>query len=948
MPDNTHITIKGARAHNLKSIDVKIPRNKLVVITGLSGSGKSSLAFDTIYAEGQRRYVESLSTYARQFLGIMSKPDVDNIEGLSPAISIEQKTRSRNPRSTVGTVTEIYDYMRLLFARIGEQKCFKCNKIISKQSPQQIVDKIMQLKTGSKIYIMSPIINQKKGEFKNLFSDLLKEGFIRAEINNQKVTLSQDIKLNKNKKHSIDVIVDRLVIDAKSKERLSNSVNLALNLGKGLVTIEIVKDKKYLFNENLSCVNCGLSYEELEPRFFSFNSPLGACESCDGLGTEMKIDANRVVPNQKLNILRGCIAPLGTMKDNWQWKIIESLSTAYNFSLATPWEKLSKEVKKIILYGLPKNKKYIIDLPSPKYKGKIWKYNFEGIINNLERRYHNTKSTHAREWIQQYMAVQNCFKCNGLKLKPQHLSVYINNQNISDLTDLSINDLSLFFKNIKLKDFKKNIGKDIIKEIKTRLDFLSNVGLEYLSLSRNAQTLSGGESQRIRLAAQIGLQLVGVLYILDEPSIGLHARDNKRLINTLIKLRDLGNTIIVVEHDEEMMHAADWIIDIGPGAGIHGGEIIAEGSPQLIKKNKHSITGKFLDGKKTIQFFKKDRKIKNKKLILKKASGNNLKDLTIQIPLNQFICVTGVSGSGKSSLINQTLLPILMQQYYGSNINALNNAGIDGLLYLDKVIDINQSPIGKTPRSNPATYTGLFTQIRELFSNVNESKIRGYKVGRFSFNVKGGRCEPCQGMGVIKVEMHFLPDMYVKCDECQGKRFNRETLEIYYKDYNIDDILSLSIEEAYSFFANHKTIKRKLQTLIDVGLGYIKLGQQATTLSGGESQRIKLSKELSKVYTGRTLYILDEPTTGLHFQDIQLLLNVLHDLANKGNTVIVIEHNLDVIKTADWIIDLGPEGGDLGGSIVATGTVDDILKNKNSYTGKFLKQHLKNYDKKNI
>ena len=940
MSSKNYINVKGARAHNLQNIDVKIPRNKLVVITGLSGSGKSSLAFDTIYAEGQRRYVESLSTYARQFLGIMNKPDVDTIEGLSPAISIEQKTKSRNPRSTVGTITEIYDYLRLLFARIGVQKCYKCNEIISKQSPQQIVDQIFKLDKKSKIFIMAPIVNQKKGEFKTLFASLLKEGFIRAKIDNKNTLLTKNLKLVKNKKHNIDVIIDRLILEKKYKDRLAAAVDLALKLGKGLIKVEIDNHTEYLFNENLSCIKCGISFKELEPRFFSFNSPLGACDDCDGLGTEMKIDPQRVIPNPKLNILRGCIAPIGISKDNWQWKILESLSKDYNFSLATPWHKLPKKIQNIILYGSPNDEKKVFTFNSPRFKDKIWNYEFEGIINNLERRYHSTKSNHARDWIQQFMAIQNCSSCNGSRLKPEFLSVYINNKNITDLTNQSIHDLISFFKKIKLKNIQKNIGKDIIKEIQTRLEFLSNVGLEYLSLSRSAQTLSGGESQRIRLAAQIGLQLVGVLYILDEPSIGLHARDNSRLINTLIKLRDLGNTVIVVEHDEEMMEAADWIIDIGPGAGINGGKIIAEGSPSTIKKNTNSITGQYLSGKKNIINNFTNRDSKNKKIVLHNASGNNLKNLSVSIPLNKFVCVTGVSGSGKSSLINQTLLPLLMQQYFGSNINSLSNKGVDGLLYLDKVIDINQSPIGKTPRSNPATYTGLFTQIRELFANVEESKIRGYQIGRFSFNVKGGRCETCQGMGVLKVEMHFLPDMYVKCDECKGRRFNRETLQIKYNNKNIDDILSLSIDEAILFFKNHNTIKRKLRTLIDVGLGYIKLGQQATTLSGGESQRVKLSKELSKVYTGRTLYILDEPTTGLHFQDIQLLLNVLHNLVDKGNTVVIIEHNLDVIKTADWIIDLGPKGGDEGGHIVAEGEIADIIKNQKSFTGKFLKQHI--------
>ena len=938
MEKKNHIYIKGARAHNLKNIDVKIPRDKLVVITGLSGSGKSSLAFDTIYAEGQRRYVESLSTYARQFLGIMNKPDADNIEGLSPAISIEQKTRSRNPRSTVGTITEIYDYLRLLFARIGIQKCYKCNHTITKQSPQQIVDAVLKLRKKSKLYIIAPIIKQKKGEFKNLITDLLKQGFIRARIDGKKILLTEKIKLKKNSKHNIDIIIDRLILTPKVTERLTASIELGLKLGNGVIIIETTNNKEYLFNENLSCIKCSNSFEELEPRFFSFNSPLGACTACDGLGTQMKIDINRVVPNPKLSLIRGCITPIGEQpKDNWIGNMIQSLAAQYNFSYSTPWYKLPKEVQKILLYGTQSKVK--INLKSNNFKGE-YLGDFEGVINNLERRYNNTKSSHAREWIQQYMAVQDCSKCSGLRLKPEHLSVFVDNKNITDLTCLSISNLLLFLKTIKLSSLHQEIGKEIIKEIIIRLQFLSNVGLEYLSLKRSAQTLSGGESQRIRLAAQIGLQLVGVLYILDEPSIGLHARDNKRLIDTLIQLRDLGNTIIVVEHDSEMMNAADWIIDIGPGAGIHGGCIVAEGTPSEIKQNKQSITGRFLIGKNKIKYSKIKHKFKDKRLILKNASGNNLKNITLSIPLNQFICITGVSGSGKSTLINQTLLPVLMKKYYGSNINALPNDGIDGLLYLDKVIDINQSPIGKTPRSNPATYTGLFTHIRELFANVQESKIRGYKVGRFSFNVKGGRCEPCQGMGLIKVEMHFLPDMYVVCDNCQGKRFNRETLQIYYKDKNINDILKLSIEEASVFFQNHKAIQRKLTTLMSVGLGYIQLGQQATTLSGGESQRIKLSKELSKIYTGRTLYILDEPTTGLHFSDIQLLLNVLHDLVNKGNTVIIIEHNLDVIKTADWIIDLGPGGGESGGEILIEGSPENIIKNKKSYTAQFLKSYL--------
>ena len=936
-----NIKIFGAREHNLKNINIELPRNKLVVITGLSGSGKSSLAFDTIYAEGQRRYVESLSTYARQFLGMMSKPDIDNIEGLSPAISIEQKTKSKNPRSTVGTVTEIYDYLRLLYARIGKQKCYNCSSKISKQSSQNIIDNILKLPNNSKITVFAPIIKSQKGEFKAVIQNLMMQGFIRARIDGEIMKLNESIELNKYSKHSIDIIVDRLIIKPTIQERLTASVSTALQLGKGLIYIDVNNGHEQLYNQNLSCAQCNISYQELEPRFFSFNSPQGACEPCGGLGAEMKIDVDLLVPDKKKSLLTGCLLPVGEQpKSNWIGQIISNLLNQYNVSYSMPWYQLPKELKHILLYGTSKKDNIKIDVKSKNFKG-AYSGSFEGIIKNLERRYTQTKSNHAREWIEKFMAIQPCSTCKGGRLQKKHLAVYINDLNIFNIGQLSISEAIKFLNQLKLNKQQALIAKGIVKEIIDRLVFLENVGLEYLNLNRSSATLSGGESQRIKLAAQIGLNLVGVMYILDEPSIGLHQRDNHRLITTLKNLRDMGNTVIVVEHDEETMLAADWIIDIGPGAGVHGGQIIAAGTPASIKKNLKSITGLYLSENQKIPYSENRRKGNQKHLILKKASGNNLKNITLQVPLQKFICVTGVSGSGKSTLINQTLYPYLANKYYGSTIKPLANEGVDGLLYIDKVIAITQSPIGKTPRSNPATYTGLLSDIRELFTKVQESQIRGYKPGRFSFNVKGGRCEICQGMGLVKVEMHFLADMFIKCDDCDGKRFNRETLEIYYNKKNIYDVLDMSVEEAQQFFKNHIRIKRKLDTLLKVGLGYIKLGQRANTLSGGESQRIKLSKELGKYHRGRTLYILDEPTTGLHFQDIKLLLEVLHDLTDKGNTVIVIEHNLDVVKTADWIIDIGPNGGALGGQIIAEGTPEELIKVKKSYTGKYLKSVLK-------
>ena len=935
-----YIRIKGAREHNLKNIDLKIPRDKLVVITGVSGSGKSSLAFDTIYAEGQRRYVESLSAYARQFLGMMEKPDVDFIEGLSPAVSIEQRTSAKNPRSTVGTVTEIYDYLRLLYARVGTPYCWKCGRKISQQTVEQVVDTVLSLPKGSKIQILAPLIKGRKGEYKEVFDQIKKEGFIRARVDGKIMEVEGELKLEKYKKHNIEVVVDRLVVEKKITKRLADSLETALKLGSGIVMIDVGSKEELLFSQHYACVHCGISYEELSPRMFSFNNPYGACPTCSGLGTKMEIDPDMVVPNPNLSIAQGAIAPWGAPLANWYYHQLKSLAEHYKFTLYVPYVRLSEEAQRILLYGTGSKE---LKFRWENYEGKgEYLGSFEGVIPNLERRYRQTQSEAVREWIQKYMRILPCPDCNGTRLKKESLSVKVGDLNIAELTGLSVKESKRFFSNLKLSSREQQIAKQIFKEINERLGFLMDVGLDYLTLDRTSASLSGGEAQRIRLATQIGSRLVGVLYILDEPSVGLHQRDNKRLLNTLIGLRDLGNTVLVVEHDRETMETADYIIDLGPGAGKDGGWVVAEGTPEAIKRNKKSLTGMYLSRKLSIPIPKRRRNGNGAFLTMIGAAGNNLKKIQVDFPLGLFICVTGVSGSGKSTLVNETLFRILAQHFYDSKMFPLEYQKIDGLDFIDKVISIDQSPIGRTPRSNPATYTGVFTPIRDLFAMLPESKVRGYMPGRFSFNVSGGRCEACEGDGIIKIEMHFLPDIYVPCEVCKGKRYNRETLEIRYKGKNIAEVLDMTVDEAYKFFFNIPTVKRKLETLKDVGLGYIHLGQPATTLSGGEAQRVKLSTELSKISTGRTFYILDEPTTGLHFEDVKLLLGVLNKLVDMGNTVLVIEHNLDVIKTADYIVDLGPEGGDDGGKVVACGTPEEVAKVPESYTGKFLRGILKN------
>ena len=932
-----HIVIKGARQHNLKNIDLTIPRDQLVVITGISGSGKSSIAFDTIYAEGQRRYVESLSSYARQFLGLMEKPDLDYIEGLSPAISIEQKSTARNPRSTVGTVTEIHDYLRLLFANVGKPHCWLCNKPIQKQTVQQIVDSACKFNKNSKIYILAPVIRGRKGQHKGVFSDIRREGFLRLRVNGKIHHVENNINLNKNRMHHIEVVVDRLILDGEYKDRLTESVELALKVGSGAIIIHDLNNKKdHLFSEHFGCTeHPEASLDELLPRMFSFNSPYGACLKCDGLGSQMNIDPNLLVPDKSKSLLQGAIVPLGEQpRGSWYGQILKSLAKYYNFNFTTPWVKIDPKIRKVLLFGTGK------DTVKMEYSSKRWTGTYtgswEGAVPNLERRYNQTKSSHVRQWIEQFMSMRPCPECEGTRIKKESRAVKILGNNLGDISAMTIKKCRDYFKKLRLNSTDSKIAEQILKEINSRLGFLVDVGLEYLTLERSAVTLSGGEAQRIRLATQIGSQLMGVLYILDEPSIGLHPRDNNRLLTTLKKLRDLGNSVIVVEHDRETMESSDYIIDIGPGAGHHGGEIVYAGTPKEIVNFSKSLTGKYLSGKQTIPVPAKRRIGNSYFLSIKGATGNNLKNLNVDFPLGKLIVITGVSGSGKSSLVNETLYPAVSKELYRSRQFPLYHESIEGLEFIDKIINIDQKPIGRTPRSNPATYTGVFIFIRELFSQLPESKIRGYKIGRFSFNVKGGRCESCEGDGIIKIEMNFLPDVYVTCEVCKGARYNRETLQIKYKGKNIDNVLKMSVEEALIFFENIPSVKKKLSTLYEVGLGYIKLGQQATTLSGGEAQRIKLATELSKVSTGRTLYILDEPTTGLHFEDIKMLMNVIHKLVDRQNTVIVIEHNLDVIKSADWIIDLGPEGGNEGGQVIASGTPEKVSKAKRSYTGKFL------------
>ena len=937
------IDIRGARTHNLKNINLTIPRDKLIVITGLSGSGKSSLAFDTLYAEGQRRYVESLSAYARQFLSLMEKPDVDSIEGLSPAISIEQKSTSHNPRSTVGTITEIYDYLRLLFARVGEPRCPEHDVPLTAQTISQMVDKVLSLPEESKMMLLAPVVKNRKGEHVKLLDSLAAQGYIRARIDGEICDLSDPPELALQKKHTIEIVVDRFKVRSDLATRLAESFETALELSGGTAVVADMdnpKAEELVFSANFACPHCGYSVPELEPRLFSFNNPAGACPTCDGLGVQQFFDESRVVQNESISLAGGAVK--GWDRRNfYYYQMLTSLAKHYKFDIETPYEDLPQKIKDIVMHGSDKEE---IEFQYMNDRGDvvIRKHPFEGILNNMARRYKETESMSVREELAKNISNRPCADCGGSRLRPEARNVYIGNINLPQISEKSIGESLEFFQGLTLTGQKAQIAEKILKEIRERLEFLVNVGLNYLSLSRSAETLSGGEAQRIRLASQIGAGLVGVMYVLDEPSIGLHQRDNERLLNTLIHLRNLGNTVIVVEHDEDAIREADHIIDIGPGAGVHGGQVIAQGTAKEIMANPNSITGKFLSGEEKIEIPKKRTALDKSKLLkLKGATGNNLKGVNLEIPVGLFTCITGVSGSGKSTLINDTLFPLAQ--------NALNRAektdfapykSIEGLEYFDKVIDINQSPIGRTPRSNPATYTGLFTPIRELFAGVPEARARGYNPGRFSFNVRGGRCEACQGDGVLKVEMHFLPDVYVPCDQCKGKRYNRETLEIRYKGKTIHQVLDMTVEEAREFFDAIPMIARKLQTLMDVGLSYIRLGQSSTTLSGGEAQRVKLATELSKRDTGKTLYILDEPTTGLHFADIKQLLEVLHRLRDQGNTIVVIEHNLDVIKTADWIVDLGPEGGSGGGQIIATGTPEDVAKVKGSHTARFLKDIL--------
>lgn len=933
------IVVKGARAHNLKNIDIELPKNKLIVMTGLSGSGKSSLAFDTIYAEGQRRYVESLSAYARQFLGQMDKPDVDTIEGLSPAISIDQKTTSKNPRSTVATVTEIYDYIRLLYARVGKPYCPNHHIEIESQTVQQMVDRIMELETRTKIQLLAPVISHRKGSHEKLIEDIGKKGYVRLRIDGEIVDVNEVPELDKNKNHTIEVVVDRLVVKEGIETRLADSIETALELSEGQLTVDVIDGEDLKFSESHACPICGFSIGELEPRMFSFNSPFGACPTCDGLGQKLTVDVDLVVPDKDKTLNEGAIEPWIPTSSDFYPTLLKRVCEVYKINMDKPFKKLTERQRDILLYGSGDKE---IEFTFTQRQGGTRKRTmvFEGVVPNISRRFHESPSEYTREMMSEYMTELPCETCHGQRLSREALSVYVGGLNIGEVVEYSISQALNYYKNINLSEQDQAIANQILKEIISRLTFLNNVGLEYLTLNRASGTLSGGEAQRIRLATQIGSRLTGVLYVLDEPSIGLHQRDNDRLINTLKEMRDLGNTLIVVEHDDDTMRAADYLVDIGPGAGEHGGQIVSSGTPQKVMKDKKSLTGQYLSGKKRIEVPEYRRPASDRKISIRGARSNNLKGVDVDIPLSIMTVVTGVSGSGKSSLVNEVLYKSLAQKINKSKVKPGLYDKIEGIDQLDKIIDIDQSPIGRTPRSNPATYTGVFDDIRDVFAQTNEAKIRGYQKGRFSFNVKGGRCEACKGDGIIKIEMHFLPDVYVPCEVCDGKRYNRETLEVTYKGKNIADILEMTVEEATQFFENIPKIKRKLQTLVDVGLGYVTLGQQATTLSGGEAQRVKLASELHKRSTGKSIYILDEPTTGLHVDDISRLLKVLNRLVENGDTVVIIEHNLDVIKTADYIIDLGPEGGSGGGTIVATGTPEDIAQTKSSYTGKYLKEVL--------
>ncbi|MGK8527033.1 excinuclease ABC subunit UvrA [Staphylococcus epidermidis] len=929
------IVVKGARAHNLKGVDIELPKNKLIVMTGLSGSGKSSLAFDTIYAEGQRRYVESLSAYARQFLGQMDKPDVDTIEGLSPAISIDQKTTSKNPRSTVATVTEIYDYIRLLYARVGKPYCPYHGIEIESQTVQQMVDRILELEERTKIQLLAPVISHRKGSHEKLIEDIGKKGYVRLRVDDEIVDVNEVPQLDKNKNHTIEVVVDRLVVKDGIETRLADSIETALELAEGNLTVDVIDGEELKFSENHACPICGFSIGELEPRMFSFNSPFGACPTCDGLGQKLKVDLDLVIPDKNKTLNEGAIEPWEPTSSDFYPTLLKRVCEVYKINMDKPYKKLTDRQKNILMNGSGEKE---IEFTFTQRNGGTRKRKmvFEGVVPNIDRRYHESPSEYTREMMSKYMTELPCETCHGKRLSKEALSVYVGDYNIGEVVEYSIKNALYYFENLKLSDQDKSIADQILKEIISRLSFLNNVGLEYLTLDRSSGTLSGGEAQRIRLATQIGSRLTGVLYVLDEPSIGLHQRDNDRLINTLKEMRDLGNTLIVVEHDDDTMRAADYLVDV-VGAGNHGGEVVSSGTPNKVMKDKKSLTGQYLSGKKRIEVPEYRREITDRKIQIKGAKSNNLKNVNVDFPLSVLTVVTGVSGSGKSSLVNEILYKALAQKINKSKVKPGNFDEIKGIDQLDKIIDIDQSPIGRTPRSNPATYTGVFDDIRDVFAQTNEAKIRGYQKGRFSFNVKGGRCEACKGDGIIKIEMHFLPDVYVPCEVCDGKRYNRETLEVTYKGKNIADVLEMTVEEATHFFENIPKIKRKLQTLVDVGLGYITLGQQATTLSGGEAQRVKLASELHKRSTGRSIYILDEPTTGLHVDDISRLLKVLNRIVENGDTVVIIEHNLDVIKTADHIIDLGPEGGEGGGTIIATGTPEEIAQNKESYTGQYLK-----------